>query len=90
MKVAVAKLDLACDSISDPKKGAQALSAMLTGGLGQIAEATAAIRNLYGTGHGRTRTAGADGRHARLVVGACSTLAAFLLETLDARKASTP
>lgn len=89
VKVAVAKLDLACDSISDPKKGAQAL-AMLTGGLGQIAEATAAIRNLYGTGHGRTRTAGADGRHARLVVGACSTLAAFLLETLDARKASTP
>jgi len=88
VKVAVAKLDIARDSISDPKKGAQAL-AMLTGGLGQIAEATAAVRNLYGTGHGRTRTAGADGRHARLVVGACSTLAAFLLETLDARKTSS-
>lgn len=86
VKAAVAKLDLASDSIPDPQKGAQAL-AMLSGGLGQIAEATAALRNLYGTGHGRTRTAGADGRHARLVVGACSTLAAFLLETLDARKA---
>jgi hypothetical protein len=85
VKAAVAKLDLSKDSIPDPQKGAQAL-AMLTGGLGQISEATAALRNLYGTGHGRTRAAGADGRHARLIVGACSTLAAFLLETLDARK----
>jgi hypothetical protein len=87
VKAAVGKLDLTCDAIPDPEKGAQAL-AMLTGGLGQIAEATAAIRNLYGTGHGRTRSAGADGRHARLVVGACSTLAAFLLETLDSRMPS--
>lgn len=85
VKAAVAKLDLGQDTIPDPQKGAQAL-AMLTGGLGQISEATAALRNLYGTGHGRTRAAGADGRHARLIVGACSTLAAFLLETLDARK----
>jgi hypothetical protein len=85
VKAAIAKLDLSKDSIPDPQKGAQAL-AMLTGGLGQISEATAALRNLYGTGHGRTRAAGADGRHARLIVGACSTLAAFLLETLDARK----
>lgn len=89
VKIAVAKLDLARDTISNPKKGAQAL-AMLTGGLGQIAEATATLRNLYGTGHGRTRSPGADGRHARLVVGACSTLAAFLLETLDGRESSTP
>src|SRR5262245_59421107 len=86
VKAAVAKLDLSKDSIPDPQKGAQAL-AMMTGGLGQISEATAALRNLYGTGHGRTRSAGADGRHARLIVGACATLAAFLLETLDARKA---
>ena len=88
VKAAVAKLDLASETIPDPQKGAQAL-AMLTGGLGQIAEATAALRNLYGTGHGRARTSGADARHARLVVGACSALAAFLLETLDARKAGT-
>jgi hypothetical protein len=88
VKAAVRTLDLACDAIPDSKTGAQAL-AMLTGGLGQIAEATATIRNLYGTGHGRTRTAGADGRHARLVVGACSTLAAFLLETLDSRRSSS-
>jgi len=88
VKAAVAKLDLGSETIPDAPKGAQAVG-MLTGGLGQIAEATAAIRNLYGTGHGRTRTAGAEGRHARLVVGACSTLAAFLLETLHDRKAST-
>jgi hypothetical protein len=85
VKGAVAKLDLASEGIRDSQKGAQAL-AMLTGGLGQISEATATLRNLYGTGHGRTKSAGADARHARLVVGACSTLAAFLLETLDARK----
>lgn len=85
VKAAVSALDLAAEAIPDPQKGAQAL-AMLTGGLGQIAEATAALRNLYGTGHGRTHSAGAEARHARLIVGACSTLAAFLLETLDARK----
>ncbi len=85
VKASVAKLDLASENIQDAQKGAQAL-AMLTGGLGQIAEATATLRNLYGTGHGRTQSAGADARHARVVVGACSTLTAFLLETLDARK----
>jgi hypothetical protein len=85
VKTAVARLDLASETIPDPQKGAQAL-AMLTSGLGQIAEATATLRNLYGTGHGRIRPSGADARHARLVVGACSALAAFLLETLVSRK----
>lgn len=86
VKAAVARLDLPSEAIPEAKQGAQAL-AMLTGGLGQIAEGTAALRNLYGTGHGRTRAAGAEARHVRLVVGACATLTAFLLDTLEARKA---
>lgn len=87
VKTAVAKLNLASQDVPDAHKGAQAV-AMLTGGLGQIGEAAATLRNLYGTGHGRTHASGADTRLARLVVGACATLATFLLETLAARKAA--
>jgi hypothetical protein len=89
VKTAVARLDIATEDVPEAQKGAQAV-AMLTNGLGQLAEGTATLRNLYGTGHGRTRSAGADTRLARLVVGACSTLAAFLLETLAERQKSQP
>lgn len=85
IKAAIGKLDLSSEPLAEAKKGSTAL-AMLIGGLGQIAEGTATLRNLYGTGHGRTRRDGAEGRHARLVVGACASLAAFLLETLDQRR----
>jgi len=84
-KAAIGKLDLAADAIGDADKGATAMK-MVIGGLGSVAEGTAALRNLYGTGHGRTRSSGAQVRHARAVVGACHTLATFMLETLEARR----
>lgn len=85
VKAAIKKLALESEPLPDAGKGAQAI-AMLTGGLGQAAEAVATLRNLYGTGHGHARPSGAESRHARLIVGACTTLAAFLLETLEARR----
>lgn len=84
LKAAVAALDLGSEPTTDASKASPAL-AMVTGGLGQVAEGVAALRNLYGTGHGRIHPSGADKRHARLVVGACATVANFLIETLEGR-----
>lgn len=54
--------------------------------LGTIAQGLGELRNLYGTGHGRTgATRGLKPRHARLAVGSAATLATFLLETHEER-----
>lgn len=58
----------------------------LLGNLGNVAQGLAELRNLYGTGHGRTGSAkGLSARHARLAVGSAGTLATFLLETHEER-----
>jgi hypothetical protein len=74
------------EDIPDSKRGREAMQRVFSG-LGQIVDGIAELRNLYGTGHGRSRKSGANARHAHLVVRASSTLCYFLLETLDARKA---
>lgn len=52
------------------------------GSLGSITQGLAELRNVYGTGHGRDSTSqGLTVRHAKLAVGAASTLALFLVET---------
>ena len=57
------------------------------GSLGGIVVGVAELRNAYGTGHGKPMGAGGlRPRHARLAVGAASTLAAFLFETYEQRK----
>ena len=54
----------------------------LLGGLGNIVQSIATLRNRYGTGHGREGgTTGLQSSHARLAVGAASTLATFLFES---------
>ncbi len=53
------------------------------GNLAQLAQGAAELRNLYGTGHGQAASTPAPpAHHARLAVGAASTLAVFLFETL--------
>ncbi len=54
--------------------------------LGQVIAGIFELRNLYGTGHGRTRRSGVTPRHARLVVNAGAALAVFLIETFEHRK----
>ena len=55
--------------------------------LASIGSGLAELRNLYGTGHGKSgRTRGLSPRHARLAVGAMATLAIFLFETYEARR----
>jgi hypothetical protein len=77
-------LNLSADSIPESSKGANSSKRVLSG-LNQIVGGVAELRNLCGTGHGRLRKGGASARHARLVVGAATTLCSFMLETLDER-----
>jgi hypothetical protein len=54
----------------------------LISNLGMVGISVAELRNRFGTGHGKEAgTTGLSPRHARLAVGAASTLAVFLMET---------
>ncbi len=67
----------------DPKSAAAGANATLKrtlSSLGQIVVGVAEVRNLHGTGHGRTRSKDLQIAHARLVVNAAITVATFLLE----------
>jgi hypothetical protein len=78
-------LDLVPDNIPDAAKGADVIRRLLSN-LGAVAQGLGELRNLYGTGHGKSgRSRGLGPRHARLAVGAASTLATFLLETHQER-----
>ena len=71
-------LGLLPEDIPDSAKGVETIRRLLSN-LGTIAQALGELRNLYGTGHGRTSKArGLRPRHARLAVGAASTLVTFL------------
>ena len=75
------ELTLLPEAIPDNAKGSDVIRRLLSN-LNQVAQGMAELRNLYGTGHGRAgRVKGIQPRHARLAVGAATTLATFLLET---------
>lgn len=80
-KKAFKALKLVPDDIPDAAKGAQTIRVMLSN-LATIVQGIAEIRSLYGTGHGRDGKAkGVSSRHARLAVGAASTLVTFAFQT---------
>jgi hypothetical protein len=75
------ELQLTPDKIPDAAKASDTIKRLLSN-LATITHGIAELRNQYGTGHGKA--AGAKGlgpRHAKLAVGAASTLAVFLAET---------
>ena len=90
VKDALNLLELAPENIEDSVRGADAVRQVLRG-LTQIVHGMAELRNVYGTGHGKSRKFPAEPRHARLAVGAAATvssfgqLPSFALTTLDAR-----
>jgi AbiJ N-terminal domain 3/Abortive infection C-terminus len=87
---ALEELKLIPDGISDELKGAKSIKSLL-GNLAVIAQNMAELRNLYGTGHGRHGgRRGLTARHARLIVGAATTLVGFLFETHAERVTLTP
>lgn len=64
------------------QRGAELIKRILSN-LGQVVQGVGELRNLYGTGHGRTRSSGITPRHARLVVNSGASLAVFLIETFE-------
>lgn len=85
VKAVRAELGLIPESIPDSAKGVESIRRLLSN-LGNIAQGLGELRNLYGTGHGRTgKSSGLTARHARLAVGAATTLALFLFETHQER-----
>jgi hypothetical protein len=84
-KLAVKALELTPDDIPEKSKAVDTIRRLLSN-LATVTQGIAELRNHYGTGHGKA--AGAKGlgpRHAKLAVGAASTLAVFLTETHNDR-----
>lgn len=79
------ELKLIPHGIADEVKGAESIKSLL-GNLAAMSQSMAELRNLYGTGHGKhSGRRGLAPRHARLIVGAATTLVVFLFETHSER-----
>ena len=81
VKRTVKELKLTPSDIPDQAKAANTIRVLLSN-LATITNGIAQLRNKYGTGHGKAASSkGLGPRHAKLAVGAASTLAVFLAET---------
>ncbi len=79
------ELALTRDDIPEQAKAAETIKRLLSS-LAAIAQGVSELRNQYGTGHGKSANSkGLSSRHAKLAVGAASTLAVFLFETHESR-----
>lgn len=83
VKATARALKLTPEDIPDKASAGDTIKRLLSN-LGSITQCVAELRNQHGTGHGKKAgTRGLRVRHARLAVGAASTLAVFLVETHD-------
>lgn len=86
LKQTTKQLSLTPEGIPDEAKAAKTIKSIL-GSLTTVVQGIGELRNQYGSGHGKKATfKGLTARHAKLSVGAASTLAIFLLETHKTRK----
>ena len=86
MKETTKLLKLTPDDIPNETKAATSIKQIL-GSLSSVVQGISEIRNEYGSGHGKDgKFKGLQPRHAKLAVGAASTLAIYLLETHQMRK----
>lgn len=86
MKETTKLLKLTPDDIADETKAASSIRQIL-GSLSSVVQGISEIRNEYDSGHGKGgRFKGLQPRHAKLAVGAASTLAIYLLETHEIKK----
>lgn len=68
-------------NIDDNVRGAKPIKQVL-GSLKAIAQGIAELRNLYGSGHGKSDSyRGLETRHAQLAVGSSITLVRFMWDT---------
>jgi hypothetical protein len=86
VKLTSKELQLTPADIPDAAKASDTIKRLLSN-LATITQGITELRNQYGTGHGKVGTSkGLTTRHAKLAVGAASTLAVFLAETHQVRK----
>lgn len=86
VKLTSKELELTPDDIPEKAKASDTIKRLLSN-LATITQGVAELRNHYGTGHGKVAGAkGLQSRHAKLAVGAASTLAVFLAETHNDRR----
>lgn len=87
-KATLKELNLVPEGIPNAARGADVIKRLLSN-LSTVGHGLAELRGLYGTGHGQHGSAsGLSTRHAKLAVGAASTLAVFLFETHEQTKRS--
>lgn len=80
-KATLKELQLVPEGVHDRARGSDVIKRLLSN-LGTIGNGLAELRGLYGTGHGKDGNyGGLSARHAKLAVGAASTLATFLFDT---------
>ena len=85
-KATLKELNLVPEGIPNAARGADILKRLLSN-LSSIGHGLAELRGLYGTGHGQHGSSfGLATRHAKLAVGAASTLVVFLFETHEQTK----
>ena len=85
VKLTSTELKLSPANIPEAAKASNTIKRLLSN-LAVITQGLAELRNQYGTGHGKIATSkGLGARHAKLAVGAASTLAVFLVETHEER-----
>ena len=88
-KATLKELKLVPEAVPNTARGVDVIKRLLSN-LSTVGHGLAELRGLYGTGHGQHGSAsGLTARHARLAVGAASTLAVFLFETHEATKGTT-
>ena len=86
MKETTKLLKLTPDDIPNETTAANSIKQIL-GSLSSVVQGISEIRNEYGSGHGKDgKFIGLQPRHAKLAVGAASTLAIYLLETHQIKK----
>lgn len=85
-KATLKELNLVPEGVPNEARGADVIKRLLSN-LSTVGHGLAELRGLYGTGHGQHgSTSGLTARHAKLAVGAASTLAVFLFETHEQTK----
>ncbi len=89
IKITCRELELTPSDIPEKAKASETIKRLLSN-LATITQGVAELRNHYGTGHGKSASSkGLSPRHAKLAVGAASTLAVFLAEIHQVRSKKT-
>ncbi len=83
MRITLKELNLLPEHVDKSVKGAEAARRVLSS-FANVTQGMTELRSLYGTGHGKHgKSKAIKPRHAKLAVGAATTLAIFLFETFN-------